>query len=275
MTFGTVKGSNTVDMVGSSGGQGLEADLRETEWADEEVAESYAEIEASTDWLLGYPFVFRALGLGRESGRVVLDFGCGHGKVADHVAKRYGARVLAADISPAMLEASRQRGNPLLEHHALVDDRIAGLPDACADQAMCNYVLVCVPTREQLHRMFSEVYRLLRPGGTFVVLNPDHERRGVRFDCFELGEPGVEYRPGDPMPVRLKRKDGSWFDIVDVYWPGEVYEELLREVGFRNVERRAHVLEDARGLADEELFHSREWAAERTTAPFLMFTGVK
>ncbi|WP_326685982.1 MULTISPECIES: class I SAM-dependent methyltransferase [unclassified Streptomyces] len=250
-------------------------DSHATSWTDEAVATSYATISGSTDWALGYPFVFRALGLERLDGGTLLDYGSGPGAVADLVARRYGVRVLAADISEAMLEKSRARANPALDHHLISDDRLALLPDGCADRAMCNFVLVCVPSQERLAQIFAEVYRLLRPGGTFTVLNPDHARVGVEFDCFELGEPGVEYEPGDPFPVRLKQQDGSWFSITDVFWPGEVYEELLRKAGFSSVRCEAPVLADAHGVADPSLLASRPWKPEQSTPPFLLFTAVK
>ncbi|UNZ21036.1 class I SAM-dependent methyltransferase [Streptomyces sp. 891-h] len=246
-----------------------------TSWTDETVATSYSTISGSTDWALGYPFVFRALGLAALGEGTLLDYGSGPGSVADLVARRYGVRVLAADISEAMLETSRARANPAIEHHLITGDRLAVLPDACADRAMCNFVLVCVPSQERLAQIFAEVHRLLRPGGSFTILNPDHARVGVEFDCFRLGEPGVEYAPGDPFPVRLKQQDGSWFPITDFFWPGEIYEELLRKAGFSSVDRRAPVLADAHGVADPALLASRPWKAEQSVPPFLLFTATK
>jgi ubiquinone/menaquinone biosynthesis C-methylase UbiE len=268
-----------MDAPGNTAQQNQETD-EVTTWTGQEVASGYSAIDGSTDRLLGYPFVFRSLGLadGHHHGGTLLDFGSGPGRVADEAARRFGLTVLAADISQAMLETSQQRGNRMLRHHLIVDDTVEELPDGCADLAMCNFVLVCVRQRERLLRMFAEVHRLLRPGGRFTVLNPDHSRVGVRFDCFRLGAPGTVYEAGDPLHVRLKRTDGTWLEIVDTYWPGEVYGELLAEAGFRDIARTAPLLDDALGarLITEETFRDTgKWTAERTMAPFVLFTGTR
>ncbi|NXY99436.1 hypothetical protein HYE82_34710, partial [Streptomyces sp. BR123] len=63
-------------------------------WSGADGAEAFAAVEAATDWMLGYPFVFRALSRRVGPGPVLVDYGCGPGRVADRAARLLGARVV-------------------------------------------------------------------------------------------------------------------------------------------------------------------------------------
>nr|BFE99417.1 hypothetical protein GCM10020241_10930 [Streptoalloteichus tenebrarius] len=129
---------------------------------------------------------------------------------------------------------------------------------------------------ERLRVLVGEVARVLRPGGRFTTLapHPDHVDGG-RFEGFRRGEPGVRYRPGQAIPVRIRRTDGSWVRVVNVYWPTETYRDLLTGAGFRDVRVDAPRLADAAGVADPALLAARPWALERHRPPFLLVTGVR
>ncbi|MYT27005.1 hypothetical protein GTW69_43215, partial [Streptomyces sp. SID7760] len=51
-------------------------------WAGPAGAEVFAAVEAATDWLLGYPFVFEALSRRLGADELLVDYGCGPGRVA-------------------------------------------------------------------------------------------------------------------------------------------------------------------------------------------------
>ncbi|MFD9489633.1 class I SAM-dependent methyltransferase [Streptomyces sp. NPDC059991] len=179
-------------------------------WSGHEGAEAFAAVEAGTDWPLGYPFVFKALsGAGREGG-VLLDIGCGPGRVAGHAGRALGMRVLGVDASPDMLALAREEDTPGAEYHLVADGRAGGPADACADAAMCNHVLASLPDERTVLEVFTEIHRLLRPGAPFALLTTDPACAGIEYASLRVGEPGVTYGPGEPMRVRLRRTDGTW-----------------------------------------------------------------
>lgn len=65
-----------------------------TRWDLDEVAVGYEQWDNTICWVFGYPFVFRALGLGSVPVDKVLDLGCGPGIVTEHIARSYDVAAL-------------------------------------------------------------------------------------------------------------------------------------------------------------------------------------
>ncbi|MCX4782043.1 class I SAM-dependent methyltransferase [Streptomyces sp. NBC_01264] len=246
-------------------------------WSGPEGARAFASVEAATDWLLGYPFVFRALGRWVGSGSVLVDYGCGPGKVADHGARLLGAKVLGVDTSPEMLALARGTGTAVAEFHLVTDGRTACLADGSADAVMCNHVLASLPTGEAVLAVFREIRRMLRPGGPFVLLATDPACSGTEYASLRIGEAGAAYGPGDELPVRLRRTDGTWQVMPNRAWPVDFYPALLERAGFTLIVQHRPTVEEALGLpglVDPDLAAGRGWAAERAAPPLVITTAL-
>jgi SAM-dependent methyltransferase len=102
------------------------------------------------------------------AGRRVLDLGCGIGNDAARFA-RGGAEVTGIDLAPRAIElASRNfelRG--LAGCFAVMNGESLDLPDASFDLVYCHTVLHFTPRPE---RMIHEIHRVLRPGGTAILM---------------------------------------------------------------------------------------------------------
>ncbi|MGR4878363.1 class I SAM-dependent methyltransferase [Streptomyces sp. LARHCF249] len=243
-------------------------------WSGREGAQAFAAVEAATDWLLGYPFVFRELSRRLAGGEVLVDYGCGPGTVADRAARRLGARVLGVDTSPEMLALARGSDTAVAEYHLVRNGRAAGLADGCADAVMCNHVLASLPTEEAVLAVFTEIRRLLRPGAPFVLLATDPDCTGMDYASLRIGRPGEAYGPGERLTVRLRRTDGSWQEVRNHAWPVALIPALLERTGFRDVAQHRPSVEEALPLADPELARSHTWSAERTRPPLVVTTAL-
>lgn len=242
-------------------------------WSGREGAQAFAAVDAATDWLLGYPFVFRELSRRLAGGQVLVDYGCGPGTVADQAARRLGARVVGVDTSPEMLALARGSGTAVAEYHLVRNGRAAGLADGCADAVMCNHVLASLPTEEAVLAVFTEIRRLLRPGAPFVLLVTDPDCTGLDYASLRIGRPGETYGPGEQLTVRLRRTDGSWQEARNHAWPVALLPALLERTGFRDVVQHRPSVEEALPLADPELVRSHTWSAERTRPPLVITTA--
>jgi ubiquinone/menaquinone biosynthesis C-methylase UbiE len=120
-------------------------------------------------------------------GGVCVEVGCGPGRMTGALAARF-ERVLALDVSPAMVDRAREAvPAPNVEFRAVSGVALDGVPDGCADVVVCYLVLQHLPRRRLVARYLEEFARVLAPGGrAFVqlpVLRPGLRprlRRGLR-----------------------------------------------------------------------------------------------
>jgi len=100
-------------------------------------------------------------------GRLV-EFGCGTGFYTEVLAHRADT-VLATDISPGMLEVAKQQVNAENVTFRAEDCQRTSLPDNAFDTAFISLVMHFTVPRDTV----AEMYRILRPGGTLIVVNLD------------------------------------------------------------------------------------------------------
>lgn len=103
--------------------------------------------------------------LGDVDGRTVLDAACGPGLYAAELEAR-GASVIGFDVSPRMVELSRQRvPTGTFRVHDLADP-LVWLPDGSVDLVLFALALEYVDDRVGA---LTELRRALRPGGALVL----------------------------------------------------------------------------------------------------------
>ncbi|MFI8100581.1 class I SAM-dependent methyltransferase [Streptomyces sp. NPDC086023] len=264
--------------AGRGGGRGAEGPPPESgagiDWSGTRGARAFAAVEAATDWLLGYPFVFRALAPRVGGDRLLVDYGCGPGRVADLAARTLGARVVGVDTSAQMLALARAGASAVAEFLPVEDGRVTGLPDGCADAVMCNHVLASLPSEEAVLAVLTEIRRLLRRGAPVVLLSTDPACAGIEYASLQVGRPGAAYGPGDGMPLWLRLGDGSWQEVRNHAWPPGAVAGLLERAGFAAVSQHRPTVAEALAVADPAHVQSRDWAAERARPPLVVTTAL-
>lgn len=240
---------------------------------DKKTAASFAAVDDRLGWVLGYPFALRALGVDDPAGpRTILDYGCGPGKVATRIAREHGLRVIAVDASTDMLALASQRySHPLVSYHHVPDNKLPFLSDQSVDAAMACFVFLVLPAREQLQAITAEVYRVLRPGGRFTILDPHSDHVGMQFSSFRSGEPGVTYQDGDQRVAHLRMANGTWLQLTDYFWTAGTYRGVLAEAGFTDLRIEAPRIQDAAGIIDAT--ELRNYEVEQRFAPFMIIHG--
>ncbi len=105
-------------------------------------------------------------------GGTCIEVGCGPGRMTKHLAKRFD-RVLALDVSPAMLAQARANApDDNVEVREISGERLDGVAGRSADVLVCYLVLQHLPRRALVLRYFSEFARVLKPSGQAFVQLP-------------------------------------------------------------------------------------------------------
>lgn len=129
-------------------------------------AERYGE-QLATSFGCGNPLALAGI----QPGQTVLDLGSGAGLDLLIASDRVGptGRVLGVDLTDAMLEAARdaarRAGKQNIELRKGIIEELP-VEDASVDWVISNCVINLSPEKE---RVFAEIQRVLRPGGSFSV----------------------------------------------------------------------------------------------------------
>jgi SAM-dependent methyltransferase len=161
--------------------------------------ESHLKYLASPEWahtveteLL--PYIEAAGDLGDE----VLEIGPGPGITTDLLRQRV-RRLTAVEMDPSLGAGLQERLGGTNVTVIVADATQAGLPSSHFSTAACFSVLHHMPSADHQDRLFTELHRVLRPGGLFVGQD------SLDLEPIRLGHADDTFTPVDPeeLGVRL------------------------------------------------------------------------
>jgi demethylmenaquinone methyltransferase/2-methoxy-6-polyprenyl-1,4-benzoquinol methylase len=165
--------------------------------------------------------------LGLAAGSTVADLACGTGDLCRELSA-HGLRPVGADLSYGMLAAARTEA-------PLVHADVVRLPvrDGAVDGATCGFAL---RNFESLPPFFSELARVVRPGGRIALLDvAEPPNRLLRFGhgiYFGKVVPFIGGLLSDPAAYRYLPRSVAYLPEP------EVFLGQLADAGFVDVERR-------------------------------------
>jgi SAM-dependent methyltransferase len=141
------------------------------------------------------------------SGRAVLDFGCGIGRLAAALAAR-GASVTGVDLSAEMIVEARRRAGERATFLQVGGDGLPELADGRFDLVIAadSFPYLVRAGTPVLRRQLAEFARLLRPGGDLLVFNWSYRGDPARDveEAHELGgSAGFEVLRAGEHPFRI------------------------------------------------------------------------
>jgi len=160
---------------------------------------------------------------------LVYDLGCGPGHVGRYLHER-GIGIRGVDISSEMIKRAGELnpGMEFAEGNMLAMD----IPDGSAAGIVAFYAIVNFPHAD-LPKVFAEMYRILRPGGTLLL-------------AFHIGNEMKHFDQWWDLPVNI---DFYFFDVeavaTDLVAAGFQIEQSLQRDPYPDVEhqsRRSYIL---------------------------------
>jgi len=166
-------------------------------------------------------------------GETVLDLGSGGGIDCFLAAKEVGETgyVIGIDMTPRMLELARDNAEKLKTENVVFKlGHIESIPqeDNSVDLVISNCVIAL---SEQKDRVFSEILRILKPGGRFVI---------------------SDIVTDSPLPDEVRKSAAEWVSCVGGAAVMSDYLAMVEETGFADIE----ILEDRKSTGGTEEWRS-------------------
>lgn len=203
------------------------------------IAQNYDGLNRVISWGIDIKWRKRVVASVKESRpRQVLDIATGTGDLAIQMVDTGAERIVGLDISPGMLEIGRQK---VLKQH--LDDSvemvIGDSEQLPFENDSFDAITVAFGVRnfENLEKGLAEILRVLKPSGTFVVLETSVP---TKFP-FKQGY-GIYTKYILPALGRIFSKDKTAYRYLcesAASFPfGEAFNNILRKTGFIDVENR-------------------------------------
>jgi demethylmenaquinone methyltransferase/2-methoxy-6-polyprenyl-1,4-benzoquinol methylase len=168
--------------------------------------------------------------------KTILDIATGTGDLAIALAKTNATKIIGLDISSGMLDVGKQKiikkGLQNTIDIVLADSENMPFEDNTFDAIT---VAFGVRNFETLEKGLSEILRVLKPNGIFIILETSVPTKSPFKEGYKMY---TKYML--PVIGRLFSKDKSAYQYLSesasVFPYGETLNNILREIGFINVE---------------------------------------
>ena len=173
--------------------------------------------------------------LKKKKPEMLLDIATGTGDLAINLVQTGAKKIVGLDISPGMLEVGKKKvlAKQMEKTIEMIEGDSENLP---FEDNTFDAVTVAFGVRnfETLEKGLSEIYRVLKPTGTFVVLETSVPTKTPYKQGYHFYTKNILPRIG-----KLFSKDDSAYaylsESASVFPHGENFNNILRKIGFIDV----------------------------------------
>jgi ubiquinone/menaquinone biosynthesis C-methylase UbiE len=195
---------------------------REKEMEDPESVRAYDEV---SQWKIYDVFRFviiRQLDRHHPQGTLI-DIGCGPGHLALAIARKYPSlKIIGIDNSREMLKVAQTK-RAALKPGSQVQFQEASAQHLCLPAESVDFAISTLSLHHWLEpqKALEEIYRVLRPGGQLLIVDPRRDAPRILFYIFRFGQTFL-------FPSALRRTNGPVGSIWSSYTAKEMETLLSR-----------------------------------------------
>ncbi|SNR48001.1 demethylmenaquinone methyltransferase / 2-methoxy-6-polyprenyl-1,4-benzoquinol methylase [Lutibacter agarilyticus] len=176
--------------------------------------------------------------VGNTAPETVLDIATGTGDLAISLTKTSAKKIVGLDISDGMLEVGRTKINKLQLNNK-IEMVLADSEELPLEANSFDAITVAFGVRnfENLEKGLGEIYRVLKPGGTFVVLETSVPtktpyKQGYRFYSTKILPTIGRVFSKDKVAYKYLSDSAASFPY------GEAFNNILQKTGFIAIENK-------------------------------------
>ncbi|MFH1307752.1 MAG: class I SAM-dependent methyltransferase [archaeon] len=186
------------------------------------------------------------------NGKKALDFGCGTGR-SSRVLKKLGAEVTGVDIRQDMIKGCKEQFPD--SKFVLIGNKLP-FQDNSFDIVIASFVHLEISNLVKINEFTKEIFRVLKPGGNYLILTANPEMWGNSYETFSSGFPeNFNYKSGEKVNITMKTIQGE-ITFQDHYWKEKDYTRVIENIGFK-------------------VKKIRKISAEKFPEPFLLISSFK
>jgi ubiquinone/menaquinone biosynthesis C-methylase UbiE len=185
------------------------------------------------------------------TGNSVLDFGCGTGR-STRFLKSLNLSPMGVDISAKMLEEAKKL-DPSIPYKQ-IGVNSTGLKSNSCDFIFSSYVLLTIPTKEELVNLLKELHRTLKTGGTLILItnSEDTHAKEMKWVNWTTDYPENE-KLWSGKPVRLGNTQVG-AEFIDFNWLDADYLEAFEKAHFTFITKHLPL-----GRQEDQVDWKSEW----------------
>jgi len=170
--------------------------------------------------------------LGDVRSKQVLDIGCGNGFLLLKLRQNEAIATGLDNSSEMVIQAKHRFENRV----CVATADYLPIKSNIYNVAICSLTINNFPSADITKRAFQEAFRILIPGGLFVVSLPHphtlETRTRFRWTNWENGQTQDNLVPGEGFRRQIMGNNGEMISIVNYYWPKQTLINFAQRVGF-------------------------------------------
>jgi SAM-dependent methyltransferase len=175
-----------------------------------------------------------------QPNETVLDIGCGNGGFTVQLTE-IAHKVVGIDSSVEMLQEANKLTSDI-DNISFQEGDAEQLPfeNTSFDKVLACMVINTLNNPASVKNVFSEAYRVLKPGGKFVIAMAHpmtlDQKTKYRWTDWAEGQSQHSLTPGEKITRGFLGKDNAILSVPNYYWPPDYLTNLSMLVGFDTFE---------------------------------------
>lgn len=192
-----------------------------------------------------------------STGIKTLDYGCGSGR-STRFLKNLNLEVKGVDIDKKMISEAIKSDDSI--NYFTIESAQLPMPARDYDVVFSSLVMLKIPTKKELLKIFNEIHRCLKDNGVFIFVTNSEQMYSHPWLSLDANyEENTNLKSGSLAKILLKDIN---LEIRDYYWTSDDYKEIISKSNFCLKEKLYPLGDTSDGYP---------WISENSISPYVIY----